>query len=342
MKIKTYEKLFKGFEITHASIKKPDKIVFIAQKAIPSNKDYQPAEELPTRFISWYVDSLEEDEGYGYLEMRYGVRNGYVSTSDQGIIIASSFGKVWENNAGDNWHKIVTETDAQRFLTGITKIGHHIFACGSGRKVYRRDGLNNWVDLVDEQQHSYVYSDIIERKKRKISHIGYPMGFECIAGFHEEEIYAGGGNGDCWRYDGTLWHRVDLQTNTDVAAIVCGDNGKVYICLANGKIIIGRNNQWQLLDTKINEYSFAADVMSAAWFQGKLYLGTPFDLYVLEGDQLSRYQFPKEGPRQSSFAHVASCEDALLSYGNDQALVFDGVQWKEIVNRPLFAQDSIQ
>ena len=50
-------------------------------------------------------------------------------------------------------------------------------------------------------------------------------------------------------------------------------------------------------------------------------------------------KFPEGGHKQSSFGWVTACDEALLSYGNYQALTFDGETWTEIVNRPILSQN---
>ena len=60
---------------------------------------------------------------------------------------------------------------------------------------------------------------------------------------------------------------------------------------------------------------------------------------MLDGEGFGKYQFPKGGHTQSSFGKITACEDALLSYGSYQALIFDGDQWTEIVNSPALSQN---
>lgn len=338
MEVERYKRLFEGFEITHADIKSKSMMVFFVQQTQFTEEEFKQPDELMSRTVLYVPELSTENEGFGAYEWNSGIRQGYVHIGDH-ITMVESFGTVWESRTDNKWHSVIKGSKALNFLSGLKQIGNTLFICAYGRKVYKRLDHNDWFDLIDDEQHAYVYADIKEREAKGIKHTGYPMGFNQLDGFHEEDIYASGSHGAFWRYDGKQWFRVDLPSNRDVRAIVCAPNDKVYIVMVDGQIIMGREDQWKTLENKVDQsYSFAANVSSAAWFKGKLYMATPFDLYVLDGEDFSKYQFPENGHKQSSFGWVTACEEALLSYGNDQALIFDGQEWSEIINNPLFAQ----
>lgn len=339
MKKEIYEKYIKGYSISHASISSARKVCFFLQQTQNGNDIPQQTESLPCKVVMYVPGIRQEDEGFGDYTWSKGIKNGYVYIN-QNIVLAETFGKVWESRTDDQWHKATTDSkDVGHWISGLKQIGKTLFACGNSRKVYRRDGFDRWVDLVDYEKHSYVYADIYDREKKGIKHFGYPMGFTCFDGFDEEDIYAGGTNGSFWRYNGKQWFRVDLQSNRDISDVICAPNQQVYVVMSDGNIIIGREDQWRSLENKIDKnYSFAAGVTSGAWFEDRLYLSTAFDLYVLDGETFSKYKFPDGGHKQSSFGWVTACDEALLSYGSDQALIFDGETWTELVNQPLFAQ----
>lgn len=96
---------------------------------------------------------------------------------------------------------------------------------------------------------------------------------------------------------------------------------------------MGREDAWALAEHDgADSTHFAGGITSAAWFQDTLYLSTAFDLYTLRGTTFSKYAFPDGGPKQRSFGGLTACEDALLSYGGEQALIFDGQSWKEVLS----------
>ncbi len=333
MNKETYEKYFQGYSISNASILNKGRICFFLQKNQHGNEIQQPAEDLPSRVVLYTPDIRQEYDGFSAYNWNRGIKNAYVYIN-QYVVVAETFGKVWQSRTDDQWHKATIDSEkVGHWISGLKQIGQTLFACGNSRKVYRRDGFNQWVDLVDYEKHRYVYADIYDREKKGVKHFGYPMGFTCFDGFNEEDIYAGGTNGTFWRYNGKKWFSIDLQSKRDISDVVCAPNKKVYVVMSDGDIIIGRNDQWKSLGNEVDRSnSCAAGVSSAVWFQDKLYLATPFDLYVFDGKLFNKYKFPKNGHRQSSFGWVTACKESLLSYGSNQALVFDGENWTEIVS----------
>ena len=77
-------------------------------------------------------------------------------------------------------------------------------------------------------------------------------------------------------------------------------------------------------------------IHALAWFKGKVYVGVEGGLYTIdEKGKIEKYVFPEDGFHQYSFRYVAACDEALLSYGGDQALIFDGKEWEQIMGKIL-------
>jgi len=117
-------------------------------------------------------------------------------------------------------------------------------------------------------------------------------------------------------------------------AVLCAPDGYVYLAGALGKVLKGRydkdnGEQWQLLKTPILDI-----IHSLAWFKGKVYIGVSYGLYTIDKDgKVEEYQFPEDGVHQYSFRNVTACDEALLSYGANQAVVFDGEKWEQIIGK---------
>lgn len=96
-----------------------------------------------------------------------------------------------------------------------------------------------------------------------------------------------------------------------------------------GPILRGKEDQWEVLGTP------ALDYKSLAWFDGKVWLGSDYELGYLTEGEYSRYEFPEGGPAQYSFMGVDACEDRLISYGPAQVMLFDGTEWIEMIGPAL-------
>ena len=59
---------------------------------------------------------------------------------------------------------------------------------------------------------------------------GVPAGFEAIAGFGEENIYAVGWRGEIWQRKDDGWIQRDSPANVILTGVCCTDDGYVYIC----------------------------------------------------------------------------------------------------------------
>lgn len=330
MRREVYLNVFHGFVITHAHIINSREIAFFIQKK--QLEKWVPQEELPSRVVLFLPDEQKENDGFAFKEFKYGIKKGYVFLGSESYMVASRRGDVWESKTDNTFHKVVNDMyDKLHMITGLKQIGDGIFASGTSRKIYQREDFRKWSDIVDYEKHNYVYTDIRKREAKKRSNIDYPLGFSSFDGFSENEIYAGGVNGSFWYYIDERWYSIDLKENADIVEIICTDR-QVYVCFKNGVIFTGRENKWEKL--KINRYKFHStftDIKSAVWFQGKLYVNNPFNIFIIENEDLELYEFPENGPKQNSFGCLLSGENALLSFNENQALIFNGTYWETIV-----------
>jgi len=219
--------------------------------------------------------------------------------------------------------------DFTRGGQAIRIIGNHVYAAGLLRKVFRREGIGKWTDITDPVQHPYLFKRLEFLKDRDGYYGNSNAGFLSIDGFNEQDIYAAGRN-DLWRFDGQRWHELDLPEYPNrINAVLCAGDGYVYVTGRGGPILKGRDDHWEVLDAP------ALDYKTLAWFDGKLWIGSDYELGVYENGQYKRYEFPSGGPAQYSFMGVDACEDRLLSYGPDQVMLFDGEKWVEMIGPSL-------
>lgn len=97
-------------------------------------------------------------------------------------------------------------------------INGRLYGCSVARTVLRWEGEGRWSCISDE---------LIQKT------LGLPgtteYGFDAIDGFAEDDIYAVGGNGDAWHYDGNLWAQFFLPADMPYESLIgvtCG-GGKV-------------------------------------------------------------------------------------------------------------------
>jgi hypothetical protein len=195
-------------------------------------------------------------------------------------------------------------------MRGIRSIAGKAYAVGMNRQVYRRDAANVWTridqGLVPEKDTPEVFS------------------LESIDGFTASEIYAVGRRGEIWNYDGSNWANSDSPTNMILTNVCCAEDGSVYVCGRLGTLLVGRNNQWRLIQQTMTEEDF----WGIAWYAGRLYLATMQFLYTLENDELKRVHFGADSP--TTCFHLSSADGVLWSIGAKDLMSFNGTKWSRL------------
>jgi len=344
--------------IIHATIDNKERISFILKN--DGGEDFIGLrEELPTVVMLYNPKFYSEKFGVKAALWRQGISVAtisYVGDDSKPTVVWSSGVYSLEFNSDEGWESTswqeLTKPDNSgakenpaelRRVSGCKNIDGEVYMYGRFRKLYKRIGKQQYQDLTYEKNHSNLYSDIYQlRKKNKKLPSGLMMGFNAIDGFNKNDIYGCGDRGDFWHYNGQEWRSLDVPTNFDMGSIVCAADGNVYVGGALGSLIKGKydsktgKEHWKHVKTDITGTD--TRINSLAWFKGKLYFGCDWALYSLdEGENFEKVTFPDGGFEQYSFANVASCEEALLSYGVKQALTFDGEKWDEIVGSIVIA-----
>jgi hypothetical protein len=336
-----YKKYIDGNIITHASVANLRNIAFGLKEVQYDEGDTRPAEDRATAVLSYAPDRLQKQGGFGRIRWGSGVDNIFVSydSINEGIIYCDTIFNTFEAKDPEGTIYPVSpkpdRDDYTRLSQNIKYIDGEAYIVGILRKVFKRTGVFEWIDLTDPNKHPHLFEELAKHKEKRGNYLGIDTGFSAIDGFSSNDIYAAGDNGDAWHYDGNTWHRLDIPGNFDIKTVTCGGDGNVYFAGYTGGIIKGTIDHWTNIDERggmvINE---------TAWFQDKLYLSDERDLYTLEGDVLKPYKYPKGGPQQYSFRGVAASKDALVAYGSYQALVFDGERWEEIIGSPALSGDA--
>jgi len=340
-----YDKYISGFLITHATVIHPRLIIFAAHAEIDIEdshaKGFMPGpHEVPSRVIAYAPDLYAQQGGLGRVNWDGGNRRLYAAYADRVIAVNDRY-RTYESKTGSDLKLLGKEVgrDYDRAVWGMKTIDNEVFTFGSMRKLHRRTGIYEWEDLTDTKKHAYLYKDIDDWTEQGRKLMDMEIGFHAMDGFSANDIYAGGDRGDMWRYDGKLWHRVDLPGNLRIDAICCAGDGYVYVGGSGGYILKGREDQWEPVSAQRDQYVFAADINAMTWFGDRLYVATSMDLFVLEEEGLTKYIYPEDGPQQHSYGHITSSDQALLAYGQHQALVFDGDKWEEIIGFPALDQN---
>jgi len=295
-----FQEYLKDFSPVSCSIKDANCVYIIYEDDIENSKDNEHGSS-----IGFYYPKTERVWGassYGGIIHLKGVvlsDGSYIVVSRSGDVIAQ------KNKVDDSVKPTFNFEYSIPILKNcpIMRIRHiagKAYIAANWRTVFRRDGIDNWAVL-----HGNDPSQVeIQQKQNR------ELGFNDIGGFSENDIYACGGQGDLWHFNGKKWSELDLPTNIEFKSLCCAPNGKIYIGCENGTLIEGINEQWNILETKAANI----DITDMTWYKDKLYLACGmYGLYVFDMDVI------KPAPGLSSLGSIATRESNLTD-GNKNAL----------------------
>ena len=154
-------------------------------------------------------------------------------------------------------------------------------------------------------------------------------GFTDFDLFSLEDIYAGGGKGDLWHYNGNVWQQIDFPSNKFIRTICCGGDGYVYITVGSATIYKGRDNEWELIhDEKISLY-----FKDAVWYEDKMWCTNDYGIWVLDNDTFERQEESLPTDVLVSAGYLAQRDGVLLVGGYAGAAFKKDGGWVTAINQ---------
>jgi hypothetical protein len=205
-------------------------------------------------------------------------------------------------------------TSSRAYFSSVKCIaGGHAFATALHRGVYKRVAENHWVQLTDKS--------IAPGKNDPVG----SAGFRDIDGFSEDNLYACGGRGDLWTFDGKKWMKEYIPTDASLEKVCCSDDGNVYILTNRSDLIIGKKSSWRIVRQDLPEGNFESIVS----FQSKIFVSTDENIYEFHRDELKVSSLSP--PKMDSYANMAAAHGVLLVAGAHDAFLFHEGKWSKIV-----------
>jgi hypothetical protein len=164
----------------------------------------------------------------------------------------------------------------------------------------------------------------IPQVKRKVDESDY--GFHAIDGFSGNDIYAAGGQGDVWHYDGKAWKQIAFPSNMRIYNVCCGGDGFVYIAGHGGEVFRGRGNTWSKLCDGMAAYWFADMV----WYQDKVWATNDYGIWAFNEKGSQKLELPNFA--RASMGYMAQGDGVLVIAGMYGASMYDGKEWKSLVD----------
>lgn len=184
------------------------------------------------------------------------------------------------------------------------------------RRLFRRDGPNQWT-VVSEGIPALTDKDLGGKRD---------FGFSDLHGLSEDNMYAVGGHGDVWRYDGTRWIQCDFPSNKQLDTVTVAPDGQVYISGQSGSLWVGREDTWTLLHSGGSSVPYN----DSHWFNDRLWLISDYQFHVWEEGELRR---PTHNGVKLVHAGYMDCLDGLMLIAGNNGTVHisDGTDWKTVI-----------
>ncbi|WP_369952130.1 hypothetical protein [Ralstonia syzygii] len=192
-------------------------------------------------------------------------------------------------------------------VTRLKQIDGLLYGCDNSRSLFKRLGRNDWLEIGPLPPNK-----------------GEDIGFNDFDAFSETDIYAAGGKGDVWHYDGKAWHRVPFPSNMWIESVCCGKDGYVYIGAQSGSVFQGRGNEWKL----IHKGDLSLPFKDMVWFGDRVYATNDYGLWEIKDGSIKPSDAPIEITNCSGNLSVG--HGVMLLAGHYGAALHDGTGWTRL------------
>jgi hypothetical protein len=310
-----WTEVFKDQLIVDIAIRQKDVLQILLRQNVPHDKaslmmDY----EIPLRIISLFLNRPAGDN-CGFQELT-GMPYPVLGVSREpferpsGIVAA-------KNKDGDAWPFGGGSGPAEKIAPGkwphprrLKCIQSHTYSVGIGRSVYKRVAVGKWEAL----QAGFPKEAASNRQ-----------GFGDLDAFSDSDMYAVGGHGDVWHFDGSAWQQMGFPSNVQLGTVTCAGDGNVYISGEGGSLWVGRKSTWK----RVYEGSSSILWNDVLWFEGKLWLASDYQFRIWDGKQMQ--PVTHDGKSVNMYGHMDVFDGLLAIASPEWVETFDGHQWRKIV-----------
>ncbi len=327
----TWNKLFAGFTIVDCAIlrEKGFGFVLVGQE---SGSEGAPV----TRLINIALDQPMERRAVYATGNHFKTTSiaasmtprEYVAVDLESHVYSSSNLRKGEEAAMDDLIDMSTVNGKVGIITKVVRAAGQIYALGDYRKIYRRVGTEDWVELGNEGKGVPLPDDIATSAA-----LSSDFGFSDMSAFSGDDMYAVGGKGDVWRFDGNTWHNCCMPSKAALKTVCCAGDGIVYITEMDGSVWAGRLDKWTLIAR--SDIAWGYQPVDSFWFNQRLYLGGPEGLWTI--DPHSKRVVPLQdiepgAPNATNSGRLDICPEGkfMLTAGPYGACINDGSGWSRI------------
>ena len=239
-----YRKMLAGYYVTDCVVRDRNKFVFVAsswytdaQVEEEERNGWDPAFR-PKQLLPFFRDDIEGSRLEFVTVREWSYTHGGAATKplNQFIAVELENDKVFVTGSGEVYedaplNSSMSNNPLRGGIRRVKTINGYAYICGGSRSFGKRMGKSQWWSN---------FNGLVHDKENYLDE-----GFDDFDGFSETDIYAVGGKGDVWHFNGEKWQQIAFPTNTYVLTVCCGGDGNVYISCYEGLTFVGRGNRWK-------------------------------------------------------------------------------------------------
>jgi len=313
-----WARALRGWTITDCAVRSSDVVYLVVREDILHEKSSEMWDhDILTRGIAIFLEDEPEEalalqEFDGFNKPRCGVAR---VPFPQGLTVArNNDGDVYAAGSGRSGMEQIDPGNVP-MTTRVKCINGYAYSVGTGRAIYKRTNIDHWVKLDNG------FPAITPKVDEYLTY-----GFEDMDGFSETDMYAVGGHGDIWHYDGTIWMQEGFPSNMQLNTVTCAGDGYVYVSGMGGTLWRGRNSTWEHL----YDGSYTVPWNDVLWFEDKLWLASDYMLRIWNGKELVPVT-DNQGRELPFSGHMDAYDGLLVIADTDTVMAYQNGQWRTLV-----------
>jgi len=264
----------KGWHIVDCAVRERTIVYLCLRKNIPQKKAMSMWDnEIPSQIFVLDLEGPGTEFGLrsleGYHKPLIGVARKPIP---QGLMVDRHVfdGQVSVLGGGEEFPDEFIALGEAPMTNRVKCINGHAYSVGSDRIIYKRTDIGRWE----------LFAKLSEERHKNFDIADY--GFQDMDAFSETDMYAVGGRGDVWHFDGKTWTQQGFPSNMQLGTVTCAGDGHVYVSGEDGTLWSGRLSTWRCI------YEGGATIPwnDALWFEGKLWLSSDDQARIWNGKEM--------------------------------------------------------
>ena len=302
----------RGWLLTDVSVRDRNIVYLCARQDVPDDQASKMWDhDILTKQMALYLDTpaeaLDTRTLTGYNKPRIGV--SHYPKAQSLLAARNADGQVSVFGGGRNQPDEFIHRDSWPLTWRIKCIGGYAYSVGGQRQIYKRVDIGKWERFADLPKSEHVEK----------------VGFRDMDAFSETDMYAVGGHGDVWRYDGKAWKQMGFPSNVQLGTVTCAGDGKVYISGEGGSLWVGEKSTWKRV------YQGGSSVLwnDVLWFDGRLWFASDYQFKIWDGKDLVPVEH--QGKTVPAYGHMDARDGLLAVASPHRVWGFDGKDWRTLV-----------